>query len=474
MADREKELKNLRNKIADIIANYETWETLHEVCQSLGLSLEDNSESVGKAKYLHKVTEKTIESAIIEAAQEILVTYPSNRGQPSETDLQEIQDSLWWIESKGNQKISNVTRFRIVECLEGLPFWGRLSLRDFFYPILPSAVSGNLPNVESDGSLYQVSNNLISASFFSDGNSTPVKSSKISVLEYLQELGISKWPDKRFCLFIERILHPEVQPPEMQSLFFKKFDALLKPEGFKFYQESQQGGLPIYKLQKEESGVTGSPKYIIFASSGPKPDIVIDDAVNMDIRVVRNASHCLIYDQPPPNGDLTWQMLLEWWGNKEGLDPKIGRVRQDFGLRLRASLQSEPECMLFDTYFREYKKKFGDRLPALIPQVYLHYDPRSRNERGNPVLVRQRMDFLMLLRNAIRIVIEIDGKQHYANEDGSASPRQYAEMVSEDRRIKLLGYELYRFGGAEFTNSIEARKTIVAFFDDLFLRYEIS
>ena len=173
----------------------------------------------------------------------------------------------------------------------------------------------------------------------------------------------------------------------------------------------------------------------------------------MDIRVVRYADHCLVYDQPPPQGDLTWQMLVEWWAEKTAADPSNDNTRRDFGLRLRASLQSEPERILFDTFFKTLKPVFGVNLPALLPQVYLHYDPRNQSERNKPVLVRQRMDFLILLRNSTRIVIEIDGKQHYADREDRASPSQYAEMVAEDRRIRLLGYEVYRFGGAEFINA---------------------
>ena len=59
------------------------------------------------------------------------------------------------------------------------------------------------------------------------------------------------------------------------------------------------------------------------------------------------------------------------------------------------------------------------------------------------------MDFLMLLDGHVRVVIEVDGKQHYAEGD-KASPRNYAKMVKEDRRLCLHGYELYRFGNSEF------------------------
>ena len=80
----------------------------------------------------------------------------------------------------------------------------------------------------------------------------------------------------------------------------------------------------------------------------------------------------------------------------------------------------------------------------------------------------------MLLRNAARIVLEIDGIQHYAEDSGMASPSRYAEMVAEDRRIRNLGYEVYRFGGAEFQVPEAASIVITAFFGELFTRHKIQ
>jgi very-short-patch-repair endonuclease len=66
------------------------------------------------------------------------------------------------------------------------------------------------------------------------------------------------------------------------------------------------------------------------------------------------------------------------------------------------------------------------------------------------------------------VVIEVDGKQHYASGE-KASPELYAQMVAEDRRLRLAGYEVYRFGGAELFS--EARKAMVeGFFDQLAAR----
>lgn len=86
---------------------------------------------------------------------------------------------------------------------------------------------------------------------------------------------------------------------------------------------------------------------------------------------------------------------------------------------------------------------------------------------GSP-LVRQRMDFLLLFSDRRRVVIEVDGEQRYASGE-KASPDLYAQMVAEDRRLRLAGYEVYRFGGAELFS--EASKAMVEeFFDQLAAR----
>jgi hypothetical protein len=42
-------------------------------------------------------------------------------------------------------------------------------------------------------------------------------------------------------------------------------------------------------------------------------------------------------------------------------------------------------------------------------------------------------------------------------------------MVSEDRRLRLAGYEVYRFGGQELTDNA-AEEMLAAFFDALHAR----
>jgi very-short-patch-repair endonuclease len=76
------------------------------------------------------------------------------------------------------------------------------------------------------------------------------------------------------------------------------------------------------------------------------------------------------------------------------------------------------------------------------------------------------MDFLLLPGERTRVVVEVDGKQHYATEDGRASPSRYAEMVREDRKIRLAGYEVFRFGGGELQGAA-GESLVREFFDQL-------
>jgi len=102
-----------------------------------------------------------------------------------------------------------------------------------------------------------------------------------------------------------------------------------------------------------------------------------------------------------------------------------------------------------------------------VPQVYLHYDPYVHRVGETGHLFRQRMDFLLLLPGRRRVVLEIDGKHHYARVDGMADPWAYAAMMAEDRRLRLSGYEVHRFGDAEFVDEAACVATLDAFFDNL-------
>ncbi|MFE9240481.1 hypothetical protein [Streptomyces sp. NPDC007007] len=228
-------------------------------------------------------------------------------------------------------------------------------------------------------------------------------------------------------------------------------------------------------------GPSGSFKNLIFAADGAKPQIVLRDAVNNDVEIVRNSDNCLVFTDPLPPHGLTWRQMVAWWRKKHQPDADEKSAADTLYRRLYRSLDSPPEQLLMITYCARYAEEGGFDLPALIPQVYLHYDPYSRRSgKQSGALYRQRMDFLLLAPDRSRIVIEVDGVQHYgiANPpDGkgrvthTAVPRLYAEMVAEDRRLRLAGYEIYRFGGWELA-APGGKQLLDVFFNDLLARHE--
>ena len=212
-------------------------------------------------------------------------------------------------------------------------------------------------------------------------------------------------------------------------------------------------------------GVRGALKNLIFAANGPKPKIVLRDAINNDLEITENAEHCLVYDRPLAESGLTWRELTAWWAGASDLEPEPERAaaRELYARLLASVVGNGAERLVFERYCSRYSGSFD--IPALIPQVYLHYDPYTRRSGG--VLTRQRMDFLLLLPRHRRVVLEVDGRQHYASPDGQADPARYAGMVSADRALRLAGYEVYRFGGHELADRDRAGEMLTRFFNDL-------
>ncbi|MGW0957061.1 hypothetical protein ACWDAO_12380 [Streptomyces sp. NPDC001212] len=222
-------------------------------------------------------------------------------------------------------------------------------------------------------------------------------------------------------------------------------------------------------------GVDGELKNLIFAADGPKPQIVLPDSISNTIRIVKNEQYCLVYDLPLEERGLSWADLVAWWVRRhpeQAGDP--ARARISLRERLRRSLgDNGAELLVFDTYV-----KLGFDLPALIPQVYLHYDPYSGLSR----LPRQRMDFLLLMNHRARAVIEVDGIQHYGRhvdmpamqQPGPvwlADPVAYAAMVAEDRQLTLQGYEVYRIGRHELRDHQAGQAILTDFFTRLLNRH---
>ena len=293
--------------------------------------------------------------------------------------------------------------------------------------------------------------------------------------------------DSTFKRFIEELVYPDVRSTERQKEYVNVLNGFLKNDGYSLLCSNYVSGNPIYTLQKNVRGVGNEVKNIIFAGIGGKPDIVLDDSLSNTIKIIDNGVDCLVYNQIVPSDGLKWKELVMWWSNKDEYDENNADKLFD---RLIKSMDSNPEKNFMWVYYQCFiKGKSNPDLPALIPQVYCHYDPKSAVMRKGTVYVHQRMDFLMLFSDKERVVIEIDGMQHYSDEQelevlldkkvdkvrkNIASSKKYAEMVEDDRKLKLYGYNVFRFGGYEFMQEQHPKSKIMHFFDKLFELYGVS
>jgi hypothetical protein len=113
-------------------------------------------------------------------------------------------------------------------------------------------------------------------------------------VEYLfQRIGALTCSRDRFGRLIEAALHPLGRRGPGQVALVDELNAVLRRDGYQLKADGEESGYPIYRMYPLGRGPTGSPKNLIFASNGPKPEIGFSDAISNDIVILSNASSCL-------------------------------------------------------------------------------------------------------------------------------------------------------------------------------------
>lgn len=459
-------LDSLRNRISEVLHSVKAYD-LREVCIKLGLEQGEDEEAYrSKRIYVKNRLLNLNEPELLKIASDVL----------KEFDDSVLDDMVSEMTTHSINRITEITRRDILKALNGLyPLFGDFDLWEgldivALKPLSPEIngdLWGNVPLLIDDIKQHYIRNDDYSNE------------------ELLKSCNAIECSQNRFFAFIEKLLHPVARRGEEQLLLANALNSILKADGFHVVVSGEQSKQPIYSVQRITSGVIGVSKNLIFASINTKPDIYFTDAINNDI-AIRNDTDALIYDRLLTSSGLLWTAMAKWWQEHEKLSD-LHTARQSLGKRLEESVKkadSLGEYALFSIYYCQFKPILSDKLPALIPQVYLHYDPKTMEQRGrNLVLLRQRMDFLMLLDNNVRIIIEVDGKHHYSDGE-KALPSEYAKMVAEDRQLRLKGYELYRFGGYEFCDTSlkdgkyiiggKSKQVVTDFFQMLFEKHNIT
>ena len=285
------------------------------------------------------------------------------------------------------------------------------------------------------------------------------------------KLGAFKSSHARFGRFVEALASSRVLPSELaQRKFIEIVNGILKACGVHFVVGMGEDAFLTASLTYVGSGKQSSPKNLIFAST-KKPDLRLGNALDNDIEVVTGIEDVLIYDRPIGSSGFLWRELQAWYAQTYDIDQDGAKNRLYQRLKACLPKSSPPQVLAFTSFFKAFTTAIPE-LPVLLPEVWFHWDPQTVSQRGKDALLRSRMDFLLLLPGGIRVVIEIDGKHHYSDATGRSSPGLYAGMMEADRALRLVGYEVYRFGVHELQQP-NAEKVLIGFYRSLFERYSL-
>ena len=450
---------------------------LPSLCDSLKLPGSPNNPNLSKRQYIVSRVEKLKADLTLTqiVAKRFIRQFPITRGNEKSFELEEI---LW--EESSFPNISMRVRRELARSLNRLDLLidpsglmdalNRLFILETHYERSTTIVSDIMGDILRQESSYITQ----TASSLKDRilRNFVAHSGTWSVNFLFNSLGEFTCSSKRFGRLVESLVSADVIPHESQQVVVvRKINTVLNRYNLELIQTDIIAGYPSFTVQAVGSTVVGRPKNLVFASS-VKPDIRFRDAVNNDIEIVTHADRVLVYDRSIPDRGLLWNDLQDWWLQGRCYSNER-EARISLYLRLFESLptNSPPQQLLFRTFFSHYRD-FFPTLPALLPEVWLHYDPKTIEQRGKEALLRQRMDFLLLISPSIRVVIEVDGKHHYTGRNGQSSEEKYAMMVSQDRDLRLSGYEVYRFSASELLGQ-SGEQIVGDFFDELFKRYGV-
>ncbi|MDA1359752.1 DUF559 domain-containing protein [Glycomyces luteolus] len=289
-----------------------------------------------------------------------------------------------------------------------------------------------------------------------------------SAEDLFEQLGAFAAPHPRFVRFMEALVSADLVPDELiQRRLVAAIDPCLRAAGVEVRETGISEGYPVFALVPSGLPRSRRPKNLIFASK-EKPDLRFRNAVDNDIEVVGNQDHVLVYDRPIGSGGVRWRDLQDWWQQTRDVTD-AEEAKRGLYQRLCESLpdNSPGQHNLFVLYHRIFGAAVPE-LPALLPEVWLHWDPKTVKQRGREALLRFRMDFLLLLPHGQRVVLEVDGSQHFTDK------AKYAADMRADRELKLSGYEVFRFGHEELKRESRAEKVLQEFFMELFGRFDVT
>lgn len=290
--------------------------------------------------------------------------------------------------------------------------------------------------------------------------------------DLFEHLGAFEAGDRRFGMFLEALVSADVliHEPNQRAVVDVINDGL-RSTGLHLTETDIRDGYPVFSLSRHGAGAARRARNLIFATH-VRPDLRLQDALDNEIESLADADAVLLYDLPIGPDGFRWTDLESWWTQTR--PPLPGRTaRQALYGRLYNAIpaSSPPQRLLFRCFHNIYRDAVPE-LPALLPEVWLRWDPKTVRQRGAAALARFRVDFLMLI-GTYRVVLEVDGASHYTSSSNRPDHARYAATMAADRDLRLRGYDVFRFGAHELRDE-RATPMLANFFDDLFARCDIG
>ncbi|GAA1598535.1 hypothetical protein GCM10009678_94570 [Actinomadura kijaniata] len=228
--------------------------------------------------------------------------------------------------------------------------------------------------------------------------------------ELFEHLGALGAGHPRFARFLAGLVSADVIPDEpMQRRLVAILDPPLRAAGAELRETDTRDGYPVFSVVSTRSGHARSPRALIFATRS-KPDIRFEDVLDLDIEVLNDHVNVLVYDRPIGPDGLRWRDLHTWWKDTHQITSDDEAKRTLYS-RLLASLPKNhkgewypAQRNLFDLYHQLHGQHVPG-LPALLPEVWVHWDPKTIKARGAAAMTHHRMDFLLLLPGGHRVVL---------------------------------------------------------------------
>jgi hypothetical protein len=291
---RRRLVQRLRETLVPVLSEG-SWDKIADDHRNVDLAWRPDFEpGWGKPKYVRRVLDDLADNDVIAVARRAL-------DRLSGRFVGDVENALAWIESNGVAHISEVTRIALANALEGPRLHPTEGPGDVLNRFARGTGSTSYFYYAEDGALVETEADPFG--FFGTGPHTVTKSSYLALFD---AYGFRRWPDARLFRLIEFLVHPTVRRDSEQASLVQVVNGVLAADRFELFAGELLSGHAVFKVRPTPHGVAGRPKNLVFASTGPKPELGFADAVNNDIVILRHAEHCLIFDEPITEEGLRW------------------------------------------------------------------------------------------------------------------------------------------------------------------------